>query len=95
MIDRRSVATLATILLALAARPAVVMAQAITRSQTDPRPSAHATLREGEVTIDGRLDDAAWSRATPITDLVQSVPDAGKPPSQRTEIRIRSDAAPF
>ncbi len=93
MIDRRSVATLATILFALAVRPAIVMAQAITRSQTDPRPSAHATLREGEVTIDGRLDDAAWARATAITDLVQSVPDEGKPPSQRTEIRILYDAA--
>ena len=93
MIDRRSVATLATLFCALAVHPTTVTAQAITRSQNDPRPTAHAALRQGEVTIDGRLDDAAWAKATPITELVQAVPDEGKPPSQRTEIRILYDAA--
>jgi Domain of unknown function (DUF5916) len=70
-----------------------VSAQKVTRSQTDPRPIAHAALRQGEVTIDGRLDDAAWAAATPIGELVQAVPDEGKPPSQATEIRILYDAS--
>ncbi len=63
-----------------------------TRSQNDPRPRAQATLRQGEITIDGRIDEAAWAAATPITELVQSSPDEGKPPSQKTEIRILYDA---
>ncbi|HEX9128297.1 MAG TPA: DUF5916 domain-containing protein [Gemmatimonadaceae bacterium] len=68
-------------------------AQQTTRSQNDPRPVARAALRQGEITIDGRLDEAAWAVATPITELVQSVPDEGKPPSQKTEIRILYDAS--
>ena len=70
-----------------------VAAQQTTRSQSDPRPVAHATLRQGEITIDGRLDEAAWAAATPITELTQSFPDEGKPPSQKTELRILYDAS--
>ncbi len=72
--------------------PSRSAAQQTTRSQTDPRPVAQATLRHGEIVIDGRLDDAAWAAATPITELVQAVPDEAKPPSQKTEIRILYDA---
>ncbi|HMI47567.1 MAG TPA: DUF5916 domain-containing protein, partial [Gemmatimonadaceae bacterium] len=68
-------------------------AQQTTRSQSDPRPVAQATLREGEIVVDGRLDDAAWAAAKPITELIQSAPDEGKPPSQKTEIRILYDAS--
>ena len=93
MIDRRSVATLAALVYAFGFHSTTATAQATTRSQNDPRPTAHAALRQGEVTIDGRLDDAAWAKATPITELVQAVPDEGKPPSQRTEIRILYDEA--
>ena len=67
-------------------------AQQTTRSQNDPRPVARAALRQGEVAVDGRLDDAAWAAAMPITEFVQSTPDEGKPPSQRTELRILYDA---
>jgi hypothetical protein len=73
------------------ASPAPSTAQQTTRSQTDPRPVAQATLRQGEIVIDGRLDDAAWAAAKPITELVQAVPDEAKPPSQKTEIRILYD----
>ena len=67
------------------------LGQVTTRSQNDPRPVAKASPREGQVTIDGALDDAAWAKATPITELVQSSPDEGKPPSQRTELRFLYD----
>ena len=73
--------------------PALTHAQVTTRSQNDPRPVAHAALRQGEITIDGRIDEPAWAAATPITELVQAVPDEGKPPSQKTEIRILYDDA--
>jgi len=91
---RRSVAVgrpaFVSVLLLASAFPA--FGQTTTRSQNDPRPVARAAIREGEVTIDGRLDDAAWAKATPITELTQSSPDESKPPSQRTEVRILYDA---
>jgi hypothetical protein len=76
-----------------AALSATASAQPTTRSQNDPRPVAQAALRQGEVAIDGRLDESAWTGAKPITELVQSSPDEGKAPSQRTELRVLYDAA--
>ena len=94
MSPRRSVAVirLACFSAFLASPSLLRFAQVTTRSQNDPRPVAQASLREGEVMIDGRLDDAAWAKATPITEFVQSSPDEGKPPTQRTELRILYDA---
>ncbi len=43
-------------------------------------------------TIDGRLDDPAWTFATAITDLLQVDPDEGAPVSERTEVRLVYDA---
>ncbi|MFN2636269.1 MAG: DUF5916 domain-containing protein [Gemmatimonadaceae bacterium] len=65
--------------------------QQTTRSQNDPRPVAQAALRQGSISIDGRLDEAAWAAATPITEFIQSTPDEGKNPTQRTELRILYD----
>jgi hypothetical protein len=93
---RRSIAVLRFALLCSFlsfSSPFAAAAQQTTRSQNDPRPVAHATLRRGEITIDGKLDDAAWAAATPITELTQSTPDEGKPPSQKTELRILYDAS--
>lgn len=58
----------------------------------DPRPVVHAAPRREPVIIDGRLDDAAWAAAQPITDFHQQLPDEGKAPSERTEVRILFDA---
>jgi hypothetical protein len=41
--------------------------------------------------LDGRLDDPAWSLASPFRDLVQLFPDEGKPPTQPTEVRVLYD----
>jgi hypothetical protein len=73
--------------------PSSIYAQTTARSQNDPRPVAQAVPREGGVTIDGRLDETAWAAAKPITELVQSSPDEGKAPSQKTDIRILYDDA--
>src|SRR3954468_9682238 len=43
-----------------------------------PVPSAQAVQKLGKITIDGRLDDEAWSRATPITDFTQVDPKEGE-----------------
>jgi hypothetical protein len=93
MLARRLVALVAISLPALLTPGVRVSAQQTARSQNDPRPVASAARREGEITIDGRLGDPAWAAATPITELVQSTPDEGKPPSERTEIRILYDAS--
>ncbi|HYX82693.1 MAG TPA: DUF5916 domain-containing protein [Gemmatimonadales bacterium] len=41
--------------------------------------------------IDGRLDDAAWRDAMPITGFIQRELHEGQPVSERTEVRILSD----
>lgn len=54
-------------------------------------PVAQAAPRTGSITIDGRLDEAAWSTAAPITQFTQSEPREGQAPTQRTEIRVLYD----
>jgi hypothetical protein len=56
-----------------------------------PVPSAHAARRSAQVTLDGRLDDAAWQAATPVTEFTQVDPNEGQPGSQRTEMRFLFD----
>jgi len=91
---RRSVAVRGfAVVFSLLSFPSLAHSQATTRSQNDARPVAQAVLRQGEITIDGRLDESAWAAAKPITQLTQSTPDEGKPPSQKTEIRILYDAS--
>ena len=41
--------------------------------------------------VDGRLDDAAWRAATPISDLRQREPFEGAPATERTEVRVVHD----
>ncbi|MFW6085480.1 MAG: DUF5916 domain-containing protein, partial [Gemmatimonadota bacterium] len=56
-------------------------------------PRALAVAKRGGLEIDGRLDDAAWRAATPVTDFHQKEPVEGAPPTQRTEIRFLYDDA--
>ncbi|NJD19847.1 MAG: carbohydrate binding family 9 domain-containing protein, partial [Gemmatimonadetes bacterium] len=41
--------------------------------------------------VDGRLDDEAWSAASPISGFVQREPAEGNPVSERTEVRLLVD----
>ena len=54
-------------------------------------PVAAAAPLTGSITIDGKLDEAAWAKATPITDFHQENPNEGAAPAQRTEVRILYD----
>lgn len=54
-------------------------------------PVAKAAQRNGAIHVDGRLDEAAWSAATPVTQFIQSDPQEGKPATQRTEVRFLYD----
>ena len=79
--------------LALAAlfAPALLAGQSGASTHTTPPPVAQAVRREGIVNIDGRLDDAAWAKAAPITDFRQSQPNDGAKASLPTEVRILYD----
>jgi hypothetical protein len=46
------------------------------------------------IEIDGRLDEAVWSRAEPAGDFIQIDPNNGQPATERTDVRIafNSDA---
>lgn len=66
-------------------------AQQTPRSHAD-RPVAHAVPASGSITINGRLDEAAWAAAPPVTTFTQLDPDEGQPASERTEVHIVYDA---
>jgi hypothetical protein len=53
---------------------------------------AAVRLSEGEsITLDGRLDEAFWSKAVPAADFIQIDPANGMPATERTEVRILYD----
>lgn len=56
-----------------------------------PLPVAAAVPRSGTIVIDGKLDEAAWNAAKPITEFRQSQPSEGSAPAVRTEVRILYD----
>ena len=78
--------------LVLLALPVSARAQTAGRSvHPTAAPVVAAARRDGAIAVDGRLDDAAWQQARPITELRQFEPDEGAPASLPTEIRILYD----
>ncbi|HEX2076820.1 MAG TPA: DUF5916 domain-containing protein [Longimicrobium sp.] len=81
----------------LTAVPAALAAQGQAPTASpggDPHGSAAsigAARASGPVRIDGRLDDAAWSAATPATAFTQLDPAEGQPVSEPTEVRVLYD----
>jgi hypothetical protein len=78
----------------LAARAQQQPATAVAKPVLIPHPqapTATAVNRSGPVSIDGRLDEAAWQAATPVTEFIQLDPNEGHPASERTEARILVD----
>ena len=53
--------------------------------------TAEAARTDGSISIDGRLDEEAWSEATVITDLHQILPVEFSEPSQQTEFLVIYD----
>lgn len=56
-----------------------------------PVPVAQATRRVAPIVIDGKLDDAGWKDAQPVTEFRQFDPKPGDPATQKTEFRILFD----
>lgn len=62
-----------------------------THNHPVPPPVAHAVRLKGTIKIDGKPDEIAWQDAPVIDQFTQFNPDEGKPPTQRTEVRILYD----
>src|SRR6266850_1337089 len=56
-------------------------------------PLARAVPLQGEIHIDGKLDEPIWQTAPVVTDFRQSQPHEGQPATQRTEVRFVFDGA--
>jgi hypothetical protein len=54
-------------------------------------PVAHAVRREGEIVIDGVIDDAAWRRAPALTDFVHVIDEEDSAPETALEVRFLYD----
>ena len=50
-----------------------------------------AVNASGAVEVDGKLDEAFWQRAEPITEFIQKDPDQGAPSSYETIVRVAYD----
>jgi len=50
-----------------------------------------AARTHGSFSIDGNLDEPAWREAFSYSDFVESFPDEGAAPTQRTEVRVLYD----
>ena len=48
------------------------------------QPSIKGVFVDKSPTIDGRLDDEAWTKAVQVGDLLQREPNIGKPVSEKT-----------
>lgn len=48
----------------------------------------NAVRAAGTITVDGKLDDAAWQTATPISDFIQQEPRVNEPATTKTEVRV-------
>ena len=92
MSQTRWAATL-PIVIALLATAAGAQAPAVANAGASHAnaPVAIASPLTGAIALDGRLDDAGWQRAQPITGLTQVDPLEGRPSSQPVAVRIVYD----
>jgi hypothetical protein len=57
-----------------------------------PRRSAVVTATTSEITVDGLLEESAWTSAPDIGNLIQREPRTGETPSEKTQVRLLHDA---
>lgn len=55
-------------------------------------PRLLAVRTQHPVTVDGKLDDAAWRAAPPSSSFTEQYPDEGGPAAEPTEVRVLYDA---
>ena len=73
----------------------VLLARPLAAGRVDDDVARHATATRTSETIrvDGRLDEAAWHEAVPLSGFRQREPVEGGDPSEETEIRVIFTAA--
>ncbi|HSG09201.1 MAG TPA: DUF5916 domain-containing protein [Longimicrobiales bacterium] len=71
--------------------PGALAAQATGVAEQGERPVVRAVRATGPMHVDGRLDEASWSLAEPVTGFTQVDPEEGQPVSEATEARILYD----
>jgi hypothetical protein len=74
-----------TLLLIIAIGARALVAQP---ARSDERAVLQVTRLHETPRLDARLDDAAWSRATPLTDFTQRDPEVGTRATERTTVRL-------
>ena len=80
---------LAVVALAFAATaPAAAQQSTSIHAET---PVARASRIASRLVIDGKIDEASWTAATPIREFRQSRPDDGQPSSLTTDVRFFFD----
>nr|MBA3761406.1 hypothetical protein [Gemmatimonadales bacterium] len=84
-----SVSLVLLALIALAQIPTTALAQdTVPASRHSSAPQIRAARVQGDVTIDGHLDEPSWIAAEPATGFTQTDPNEGKPATERTEVRV-------
>ena len=68
-----------------ASGPAAPLAPDVIARDAVGRATIRAQRLDMPLVIDGRLDESLYERTPPISDLVQTEPQAGRPATQRTE----------
>jgi len=76
--NRRRLQVCLLVLLLLCASPLIAQETRIVR----------ALSTDTAIRVDGLLDEAAWTQAGVITEMLQKDPPEGEPASQRTQIRV-------
>jgi Domain of unknown function (DUF5916)/Carbohydrate family 9 binding domain-like len=84
-------AKLALLTAAIVASASTVRAQGITVSSPDGRRQVTAMRVSEALTIDGALNEPAWSTAAPAAGFIQADPREGEPATEDTEVRIVFD----
>ena len=51
-------------------------------------PSIEAARTQGDITLDGHLNESSWAAAQPATRFTQTDPAEGQPASEQTEVRV-------
>jgi len=69
----------------------VVGAGTADAAEQEPVRSVNASRRVGVVSVDGSLDESAWTGAKPTGGFWQREPNEGKPPEYATEFRVLFD----
>src|SRR5262245_16551650 len=69
----------------------VVRAQGATVSEPGIKRIRAVRVPPNSITLDGRLTDEAWARATPATDFVQQQPAEGRATTHASEVRFLYD----